>query len=153
MSNPSRQVALLSALVLGVNALLVAAPASAVTVWGLDWQLNEDATLNSGPPVSIVLTPNASEQAGSAWVTTPLAVTDSSAFSASFEFRISGTNEDSEEPGDGMAFVIHGSDADALGNGGGDLGYGGIGWQPACCRVRHVGLLRRRPARRMSPST
>ena len=40
MSNPSRQVALLSALVLGVNALLVAVPANAVTVWGQDWQTN-----------------------------------------------------------------------------------------------------------------
>ena len=126
MSNPSRQVALLSALVLGVNALLVAAPADAasvVTVWGQEWQLNEDATLNSGPPVSIVLTPDEGDKRGSAWVLTPLSVPDESAFSASFEFRISGSNG----PGDGMAFVMHSGDADALGAGGSGLGYDGIG--------------------------
>ena len=124
MCNPPRQVALLSALVLGVNALLVAAPANAVTVWGEDWQANGDATVISS--THIELTPNAQDQVGSAWVTTPLAVTDSSAFSASFEFRISGSDEDFG-PGDGMAFVIHGNDANAIGSGGGDLGYGGGG--------------------------
>ena len=126
MSNPSRQVALLSALVLGVNALLVAAPANAVTVWGQDWQLNGDATQNPpepGTPTSIVLTPDEGDKVGSAWVLTPLSVTDESAFSASFEFRISGSNG----PGDGMAFVMHGGDADALGAGGSGLGYDGLG--------------------------
>ena len=129
MSNPSSQVALLSALVLGVNALLVAVPADAVTatVWGQEWQTNSDATVIDSS--HIVLTPNAQDQVGSAWVTTSLAVTDISAFSASFEFRISGSDDDWGS-GDGMAFVIHGNDADAIGLGGGDLGYGGIGIAP-----------------------
>ncbi len=132
MSNPSRLVALLSALVLGVNALLVAAPANAVSVWGEDWQTNGDATvINSS---HIELTPNDNGRVGSAWVATPLAVTDSSAFSASFEFRISGSDVDNDGAGpddefgsgDGMAFVIQGNGASAIGDGGGDLGYGGL---------------------------
>ena len=120
MSNPSRLVALLSALVLGVNALLVAAPANAVSVWGEDWQTNGDATVIDSS--HIVLTPNAQDQVGSAWVTTPLTVNDDSAFSVSFKFRISGSGVN----GDGMAFVMHDGDTDALGGNGSDLGYNGI---------------------------
>ena len=123
MPRPAKQLALLTAICLVANAIYVASPANAATVWGQDWQTNGSATAIS--PTHIVLTPNTQGQAGSAWVTTPLAVTDSSAFSASFEFRISGTNDDSE-PGDGMAFVIHGLGADELGTAGGDLGYGGM---------------------------
>lgn len=113
----------LSLSVSGLLALLASGAGHAASVWGLDWTTNGNATTT---PTSIVLTPDAQDQRGSAWVTPQLEVTSSSALNAYFEFRISGSEED-WDPGDGMAFVIHNGNDDALGNGGGDLGYGGIG--------------------------
>ncbi len=113
----------LNALALGLVGLCAIAPARAATVvWGLDWTTNGVASTGSS---NIVLTQNAGDQRGSAWVTSPLDPTVTPGFSAHFAFRISGTGT----PGDGMAFVIQNWGTDALGDesaGGSGLGYEGL---------------------------
>lgn len=117
----NKNIALLGC-VFGTFALLASGAGQAAEVWGLDWVTNGDATAETN---SIVLTPDVEDKRGSAWITTPVAVTGDTALNAYFQFRISVT-EDNWEPGDGMAFVIQSGSASALGSGGGGLGYEGI---------------------------
>jgi len=63
------------------------------------------------------MTPNEGGQSGSVFYNTPMVV---SSFRTSFYFAL-------QDPGaDGMTFTLQGNSPQALGNGGGDLGYGGI---------------------------
>ncbi|MEB3826582.1 SBBP repeat-containing protein [Phormidium sp. CCY1219] len=60
-------------------------------------------------------------QAGAVWHATPQSVEDG--FETTFQFQI---NDLAGSGGDGFAFVIQNSSADAIGGGGGTLGYSGI---------------------------
>ncbi|MCT7997214.1 SBBP repeat-containing protein [Laspinema olomoucense] len=60
-------------------------------------------------------------QAGAVWHATPQSVEDG--FETTFQFQI---NDLGGSGGDGFAFVIQNSSADAIGGGGGTLGYSGI---------------------------
>ncbi len=68
------------------------------------------------------LTPNTANQAGSAFLTTPVPVSEGTSFTSRFVFCMNGTGDGA----DGMTFVLQGNDATALGAGGGGLGYEGI---------------------------
>lgn len=68
------------------------------------------------------LTPNTANLAGSAYLTTPVPVSEGTSFTSRFVFRMNGTGDGA----DGMTFVIQGSSATALGAGGGGLAYEGI---------------------------
>lgn len=69
------------------------------------------------------LTPDSPSQAGSAFLTNPFRVDQSTLFETRFDFLISGG-----DGSDGLAFVIHSDEdgASAVGGPGGNLGYGGI---------------------------
>jgi hypothetical protein len=69
------------------------------------------------------LTPAKEGQSGSAWMSSRQPVTGG--FAAIFQFQITYLPE-TAAPGDGFAFVVQNSSVRALGEGGGDLGYGGI---------------------------
>ncbi len=75
-------------------------------------------TLRLTPKVSIS---GAGGQAGAVWHATPRSVEDG--FETTFQFQI---NDLGGSGGDGFAFVIQNSSADAIGGGGGTLGYSGI---------------------------
>ena len=68
------------------------------------------------------LTTNLANQVGSAFLSSPIPVGSDTSFTTRFIFRISG----SADGGDGMAFILQGNAATAIGAGGGGLGYGGI---------------------------
>lgn len=104
--------------VLGSLAVLASPAAMATSVWGIDWTQNGNASATT----SLLLTPDLTDQRGSAWVSAPIAVTSTTALHAFFEFRISG-DEETWDPADGMAFVLHSGGADDLGDGGSGLGY------------------------------
>lgn len=80
------------------------------------WHTVGSATVQDG---KLVLTESVQGQAGAAWQARPGRLR---AFEAKFDFAIS----EPSLPGDGFAFVIQGSSADALGGAGGGLGYTGI---------------------------
>lgn len=92
---------------------------------GLDLaQFNStDVTVNGNASVTganvLELTPNAGGQSGSAWYPEKVHVGDG--FDTTFGFQIDGGTAD------GMAFVIQSEGTTALGGGGSDMGYGGIG--------------------------
>jgi YVTN family beta-propeller protein len=68
------------------------------------------------------LTPLANNQVGSAFLTSPNTIAPNTSLSTRFVFRMHGTADGA----DGMAFVIQGVGANAIGAGGGGLGYEGI---------------------------
>lgn len=78
-------------------------------------------TLTKGFSV-LQLTPAQVAQTGSAFSSTSVPVNK---FNVFFQFRITDTTS-GYGPGDGMAFVLQTEGANALGAGGGSLGYGGI---------------------------
>lgn len=69
------------------------------------------------------LTTAASNQAGSAWLGQSFPVRGDTSFATRFVFRQTGAADGA----DGLTFVVQGVSSDALGTGGGSLGYGGIG--------------------------
>lgn len=77
--------------------------------------LNGSAALHGS---KIRLTDGGASEAGSVWATNPVNIGQ---FSTEFQFQITNPNAD------GMAFVLQANSPYALGNPGGDLGYGGIG--------------------------
>jgi YVTN family beta-propeller protein len=83
------------------------------------FQLNGNAAVTGGV---LVLTPNAGTQAGSAFLSNPVPVSEGTSFSSRFVFRMNGTADGA----DGMTFVLQGSAATALGAPGGGLAYEGI---------------------------
>jgi YVTN family beta-propeller protein len=68
------------------------------------------------------LTPNATAQGGSAYLTTPLPISANTSFTTRFVFRMVGSGDGA----DGMTFVLQNQSANALGGQGGDIGYGTI---------------------------
>lgn len=82
-------------------------------------QINGVAALN-GPVLR--LTPNAGGQAGAAFLKSALPVPANTSFITRFVFRMSGTADGA----DGMAFVVQGDRATALGNSGSGIGYEGV---------------------------
>lgn len=86
---------------------------------GTGFQLNGSAAVSGG---ALVLTPNATNRAGSAFLSSPVPVSEGTSFSSRFVFRMNGTGDGAE----GMTFVLQGSAATALGAFGGGLGYQGI---------------------------
>ncbi|WP_088893179.1 L-type lectin-domain containing protein [Leptolyngbya ohadii] len=67
------------------------------------------------------LTPLQVNMAGSAYFTTPLEIVEGMGFECQFQFQVGGGSG-----ADGFAFVMQNGSPTALGNPGGDLGYGGI---------------------------
>lgn len=98
------------------------------TTTGLQLNGNAAAATNTGGMKVLRLTPNLTDQAGSAWFTTlqPVAGT----FSTTFTFQLAGFNT-GDGPADGIAFVIQNSSAtaatalSALGPDGCSIGFGG----------------------------
>ena len=81
-------------------------------------------TLNGFANISgsnLDLTDGGFGEAGSAFTNNTL---DVGGFTTSFDFQVTSTTN---PPADGFTFTIQGNSPNALGNGGGDLGYGGIG--------------------------
>ncbi len=85
----------------------------------IGWQMNGSATVTGGV---LRLTPNTATQAGSAFLSNPVPVSEGTSFSSRFVFRMNGTGDGA----DGMTFVLQGSAATALGAAGGGLAYEGI---------------------------
>ncbi len=83
------------------------------------FHLNGSAYLNSGV---LLLTPNTGNQAGSAFLKSPLPISATTSFTTRFVFRMNGTGDGA----DGMTFVLQNQAATALGALGGGLGYQGI---------------------------
>lgn len=83
------------------------------------FQMNGNAAVTGGV---LVLTPNAGTQAGSAFLSTPVPVSEGTSFSSRFVFRMNGTGDGA----DGMTFLLQGSGATAIGAAGGGLAYEGI---------------------------
>lgn len=85
-------------------------------------QTNGTASVPTGTTSVLRLTTNVGGQDGSAWYTSPQNVQNG--FTTTFQFRF--TNP-SAPPADGIAFVIQNSTSgvNALGGGGGSIGYGG----------------------------
>ncbi len=81
--------------------------------------LNGDANLNGS---DLDLTNGSYSEAGSAFINNAM---DVSSFQTSFDFQVLPTY--TNPLADGFTFTIQGNGPTALGNGGGDLGYGGIG--------------------------
>jgi YVTN family beta-propeller protein len=69
------------------------------------------------------LTTNVNSQAGTIFLTSPISTGENTSFTTRFVFRQHGTTDGA----DGLAFVVQGVAANALGTGGSGLGYGGIG--------------------------
>lgn len=83
------------------------------------WQLNGNAAITGGV---LRLTPNAGNQAGSAFLTSQVPVSEGTSFTGRFTFRMNGTADGA----DGMTFVLQNSATTALGAAGGGLAYEGI---------------------------
>jgi YVTN family beta-propeller protein len=86
---------------------------------GTGFTINGDATVTSSV---LRLTPNTTSRTGSAFLTAPVSIGADTSFTTRFVFRQHGTGDGA----DGMAFVVQGVAADALGSNGGGLGYAGI---------------------------
>jgi regulation of enolase protein 1 (concanavalin A-like superfamily)/mono/diheme cytochrome c family protein len=82
-------------------------------------QLNGSTSVSNGV---LVLTPNAANLAGSAFLTAPVPVSEGTSFATRFVFRMNGTGDGA----DGMTFVLQGNAATALGAAGGGEAYEGI---------------------------
>ncbi|TDU73324.1 YVTN family beta-propeller protein [Prosthecobacter fusiformis] len=82
-------------------------------------QLNGSASVNGS---ILQLTPNGANLAGTAFLKTPLPLSNGTSFSTRFVFRMNGSGDGA----DGMTFMIQNDRADALGSPGGGLGYEGI---------------------------
>jgi hypothetical protein len=81
--------------------------------------LNGNAALAGA---ALRLTPNALNQAGSAFLSNPIVLGPNTSFSTRWVFRIHGTADGA----DGMTFVIQGNSPNALGGTGSGLGYSGV---------------------------
>ncbi|MBL9170206.1 MAG: DUF1929 domain-containing protein [Verrucomicrobiales bacterium] len=81
--------------------------------------LNGNAALAGA---ALRLTPNALNQAGSAFLSNPIVLGPDTSFSTRWVFRIHGTADGA----DGMTFVIQGNSPNALGGTGSGLGYSGV---------------------------
>lgn len=86
------------------------------------WNLNGDA-FHPGSSSIIRLTDDADNERGSVFYTTAFPFPANASFHAFFRVRL-GPNADGA---DGMAFVLQSNGSGALGDDGGNLGYGGIG--------------------------
>lgn len=68
------------------------------------------------------LTPNATAQSGSAYLTNPLPISANTSFTTRFVFRMVGSGDGA----DGMTFLLQNQSPNALGGQGGEIGYGTI---------------------------
>ncbi|MCW0218139.1 MAG: Ig-like domain-containing protein [Prosthecobacter sp.] len=84
-----------------------------------NFQLNGNASFNGSV---LQLTPNGSSLAGTAFVKTPIPISDGTSFTTRFVFRMNGSGDGA----DGMTFMLQNDDLTSLGNLGGGLGYEGI---------------------------
>jgi len=114
------------------SAVLLSASASAVVINMPDFSDVSSLTLNgSAAQVGNVLrvTPEAYNQAGSAFSTTPITLINNTSFSTYFKFRISRPtfgSSDMDGPGaDGLVFVVQ-TVSSGVGGMGGGIGYLGI---------------------------
>ncbi|MBB5039016.1 lectin-like domain-containing protein [Prosthecobacter dejongeii] len=82
-------------------------------------QLNGSASITGGV---LQLTPNGANLAGSAFLKTPVPITQGTSFSTRFVFRMNGSGDGA----DGMTFVLQNDRPDAVGSAGGGLGYEGL---------------------------
>ena len=95
-------------------------------------------TLNGNAAISspaLRVSPNAANQAGSAFLSNPLAIGPNSSINTRFVFRVHGTADGA----DGMAFVIQGNGATSIGTGGAGLGYSGMNRSLAIEIDNHAG--------------
>ncbi|MBI5380152.1 MAG: hypothetical protein HZA23_08405 [Nitrospirae bacterium] len=117
--------ALFLGIVVVVSLLLFSGFANAATVSFAGHLMEANGTANVVGGV-LRLTTDGGGQTGSAFINTPFAFNGNSSFSTFFQFRIYGAQ--GSGGADGLAFVIQNDPAgmDALGGGGGGLGYGGI---------------------------
>ena len=97
------------------------ANAATVSFAGNSMEVNGSAAMAGSV---LRLTPDSGGQAGSAFINTPFAFNADSSFSTFFQFRISGVQ--GTGAADGLTFILQNSPAgiDALGGGGGSMGYG-----------------------------
>jgi len=82
------------------------------------FQLNGSASIAGSV---LQLTPNLGAQAGAAFLTSPVPVSEGTSFHSRIVFRMNGTGDGA----DGMTFLLQNDRATALGNGGGGLAYEG----------------------------
>ena len=96
------------------------AAAAPIVFSGFNMEANGSATETSG---ILRLTPAANSQTGSAFISTPFSINSSTSFNTYFQFRIHSGNG-----ADGLTFILQNAAAaeNALGAGGGNLGYAGI---------------------------
>jgi hypothetical protein len=71
----------------------------------------------------IQLTPALNDAVGSAWLNDPRDITG---FTASFDFVLGGPGQQTDNPADGLVFVLQANNATAIGGGGGGMGYSGM---------------------------
>ncbi|MBD1999373.1 PEP-CTERM sorting domain-containing protein [Leptolyngbya sp. FACHB-541] len=117
----------------GTTVGLVALPTSAeaVTFDLSDFSDTSSLTFNGSATVVdnvLQLTPELQSQRGSAFLSNPFSITADTSFSTRFDFSITGEGDDNFGSGDGFTFMVHNDPrgSNALGVGGGGLGYSGI---------------------------
>jgi hypothetical protein len=96
-----------------------------------DWTLNGSATMEKMQDggLRLLLTPNHTAQAGSAFVTQPISLHAGNTFSYTFQFQMT---DPVFEASDGMTFVLQTQGLTAVGGNGGCLGYAGAPLQSNC---------------------
>ncbi len=107
--------------------LWAASSAAQVTTSVPGWTLNGSAIIEKLPDgggYRLRLTPNQTGQAGSAFLSKPIAFHTGNTFSYFFQFQMTDANF---QASDGMTFVLQTEGPTALGGNGGCLGYAGSG--------------------------
>ena len=143
--------------------LLAPLAAAQVATSATELTLNGSARILTGPNggSAILLTPAQASQAGSAFTTNSFVFGPRYLFSTFFQFQM--TDPGPAGASDGMAFVIQTQNANALGAGGGELGYTGITpsvavefdtWQnPFDINDNHVAILTNGEMNDLDPQT
>jgi len=103
-------------------AVVMSTAAYAAPVNLADMNLNGDASISGS---SLILTPSANSQNGTAFIDTPFAIDPATTFSAAFEL---GFSQNGSGGADGISFLIHNgpNGADQTGTLGGGIGYQNI---------------------------
>lgn len=106
-------------------AVVMSTAAYAAPVNLADMNLNGNASISGS---SLILTPSANSQNGTAFIDTPFAIDPATTFSASFEIGFSQNSGVSPGGADGISFLIHNgpNGANQTGTLGGGIGYQGI---------------------------